>query len=111
MTSFTTWRLSICGEYRRVPASVLADYGLLDAWLRDERVSVAREAPKTREARRVEATASEPVANRRGIKFRTVAVELASREHVMLWIELNQLGRRNLPEDQRTAIGISAHER
>jgi N6-adenosine-specific RNA methylase IME4 len=45
------------------------------------------------------------------IRYRTVDVPLASREHALLWIEENQLGRRNLKEWQRAAITHSILER
>jgi hypothetical protein len=45
------------------------------------------------------------ICTRRGIAYRTVEVALPSREHVLLWIEENQLGRRNLTDDQRSVIG------
>lgn len=47
------------------------------------------------------------ICERRGIKYRTVEIALSSREHVLLWIEENQLGRRNLSDDQRGVIGRS----
>jgi N6-adenosine-specific RNA methylase IME4 len=51
------------------------------------------------------------ICTRRGVKFRTVEVALASREHVLLWIEENQLGRRNLSDDQRAVIVRSVIKR
>jgi N6-adenosine-specific RNA methylase IME4 len=51
------------------------------------------------------------ICERRGIKYRTVEVALATREHVLLWIDENQLGRRNLTDDQRAAIAYSVLER
>jgi N6-adenosine-specific RNA methylase IME4 len=44
------------------------------------------------------------ICERRRIKYRTVEMALASREHVPIWIETNQLGRRNLADDQRAII-------
>src|SRR5438067_8408229 len=46
-----------------------------------------------------------------GIPFRVEAVELESRELALLWIESNQLGRRNLPDDARAVIALSIMER
>jgi N6-adenosine-specific RNA methylase IME4 len=51
------------------------------------------------------------ICERRRIKYRTVEMALASREHVLLWIEENQLGRRNLTDDQRATIVESVVER
>jgi MT-A70 len=51
------------------------------------------------------------ICERRGIKYRTVEVALASRDHVLLWIEENQLGRRNISEDMRIALADSILER
>lgn len=51
------------------------------------------------------------ICQREGIAFKTREVEFASRDHVKLWIETNQLGRRNLTDDQRAAIGLSIQER
>jgi N6-adenosine-specific RNA methylase IME4 len=45
------------------------------------------------------------------IRFRTVEIALASREYVLLWIEENQLGRRNLTDDQRAAIALAIKKR
>src|SRR5437879_813897 len=46
-----------------------------------------------------------------GIPFCVEAVELESRAHALLWIESNQLGRRNLPDDVRAMIALSILER
>ena len=51
------------------------------------------------------------ICTRRKIAYRTVEMALASREHVLLWIEENQLGRRNLTDDQRAPIVDSVVER
>lgn len=51
------------------------------------------------------------ICERLKIKYRTVEVALPSREHVLLWIEENQLGRRNLTDDQRAEVADSAAER
>jgi N6-adenosine-specific RNA methylase IME4 len=45
------------------------------------------------------------------IRFRTVEIALASRERCLLWIEENQLGRRNLTDDQRAAIALAIKKR
>jgi hypothetical protein len=44
------------------------------------------------------------ICQRLKLPYETVEVVLASREHALLWIEENQLGRRNLSDDQRAAI-------
>src|SRR5271169_3998155 len=46
-----------------------------------------------------------------GIPFRVAPIELESREHARLWIEENQLGRRNLTDDQRAMIAQAVMER
>jgi 16S rRNA G966 N2-methylase RsmD len=51
------------------------------------------------------------ICTRRGIPYRTVEVALPTREHVLCWIEQNQLGRRNLTVDQRAAIALSVYKR
>jgi site-specific DNA-methyltransferase (adenine-specific) len=51
------------------------------------------------------------ICQRKMIRFRTVEMALPSREHVLLWIEENQLGRRNLTDDQRAPIAESVSER
>jgi N6-adenosine-specific RNA methylase IME4 len=51
------------------------------------------------------------ICQRRSIKYRTVEMALPSRDHVLLWIEENQLGRRNLGDDQRAAIARSVEKR
>jgi N6-adenosine-specific RNA methylase IME4 len=51
------------------------------------------------------------ICGRRGIPFHTVEVALESREHVLLWIEENQLGRRNLTDDQRAGIALRIMQR
>ena len=51
------------------------------------------------------------ICDRVGIEYRTIEMALPSREHVLLWIEQNQLGRRNLTDDQRAAIGLSISRR
>src|SRR5262245_22638550 len=51
------------------------------------------------------------ICQRAGIEFKTRNVDFADREYVKLWIETNQLGRRNLTDDQRTAIWDSIRER
>jgi N6-adenosine-specific RNA methylase IME4 len=51
------------------------------------------------------------ICKRESIAFKTREVEFSSRDHVKLWIETNQLGRRNLTDDQRAAIALSIQER
>ena len=45
------------------------------------------------------------------LPFKTEPIELPSRDHVRLWIEKRQLGRRNLTEDQRAELVVSIAER
>lgn len=51
------------------------------------------------------------ICQKHGIEFDTVEHEFADRESVLLWIEENQLGRRNLSDDQRAAIAYSVQRR
>jgi len=51
------------------------------------------------------------ICERRKISYRTIEVALTSREHVLLWIEENQLGRRNLTDDQRAVIARAVQKR
>ena len=51
------------------------------------------------------------ICTRRSISFRTVEIDLPSRERVLQWIDQNQLGRRNLTDDQRAAIAVRVFER
>ncbi len=51
------------------------------------------------------------ICERLGKPYKTVELALASREHVLLWIEENQWGRRNLTDDQRTVIAASVLKR
>jgi ParB-like chromosome segregation protein Spo0J len=51
------------------------------------------------------------ICNRIGIRFKIISVELPSREAAKLWIEENQLGRRNLTPDQRAAIAYRIMQR
>jgi N6-adenosine-specific RNA methylase IME4 len=44
------------------------------------------------------------ICRRYGITFQIQPVEIESRAHARLWIRKNQLGRRNLRDDQRAAI-------
>src|SRR5438067_944518 len=46
-----------------------------------------------------------------GIRYKTSEVELSSREAAKLWIEENQIGRRNLSPDQRAAIAYRMLQR
>jgi hypothetical protein len=45
------------------------------------------------------------------IPYRTSTIELPNREAALLWIESNQLGRRNLTPDQRAAIAFRILQR
>lgn len=45
------------------------------------------------------------------LPYTTVEILLPSRDHALLWMELNQLGRRNLKDDQRGAIGFRVEKR
>ena len=45
------------------------------------------------------------------IKFNTVSIELADRDHAELWILENQIGKRNLTEDQQTHFAGLIYER
>lgn len=51
------------------------------------------------------------ICERLKIRYRAVEVALASRIHVLLWIEENQLGRRNLTDDQRAVIALAVYKR
>lgn len=51
------------------------------------------------------------ICTRRVIPFRTVEIDLPSREHVLQWIDQNQLGRRNLTDDQRGAVACRVLKR
>jgi hypothetical protein len=48
---------------------------------------------------------------RLGIPYKTLEIELPSREAAKLWIEENQVGRRNLSPDQRAAIAFRILQR
>ena len=51
------------------------------------------------------------ICTERGIDFRVQPIDLPSREHARLWIESNQLGRRNLRDEARAVLAFSAMER
>ena len=51
------------------------------------------------------------ICDRRGIPYKTVQVDLPSAEAAKLWIEENQIGRRNLTTDQRAAIAYRIMQR
>lgn len=51
------------------------------------------------------------ICRKENISFKTREVDLPSRDHALLWIETNQLARRNLTDDQRTTIALSILER
>jgi hypothetical protein len=44
------------------------------------------------------------ICNRNGLPYDTAEIELPDRESAKLWIEENQIGRRNLTTDQRAAV-------
>src|ERR1017187_5869440 len=46
------------------------------------------------------------ICTRLHIVYKTINIELPNRESAKLWIESNQLGRRNLTPDQRAAIAF-----
>jgi N6-adenosine-specific RNA methylase IME4 len=47
---------------------------------------------------------------RRGIPFRVVSIMLADRQAARIWIRWNQLGRRNLTDDQRAGMTVDLLE-
>jgi hypothetical protein len=51
------------------------------------------------------------ICNRHGIPYDTTEIELPGRESAKLWIELNQVGRRNLTTDQRAALAYRIMQR
>jgi N6-adenosine-specific RNA methylase IME4 len=51
------------------------------------------------------------ICQREGVSFKTQEMNFQSREHAKLWIETNQLGRRNLTDDQRTVIARRIQQR
>ncbi len=51
------------------------------------------------------------ICERRGIRYRIVEIDLPSAEAAKLWIEENQIGRRNLTTDQRAAIAYRIMQR
>jgi DNA methylase len=51
------------------------------------------------------------ICTRLRIPYKVVEVELPNREAARLWIELNQVGRRNLTPDQRAAIAFRILQR
>lgn len=51
------------------------------------------------------------ICTRLGIPYKTCEIELPNREAALLWIESNQLGRRNLTPDQRAAIAFRILQR
>src|SRR5262245_7763803 len=50
------------------------------------------------------------ICQREGIAFKTREMDLPSREDVKLWILSNQLGRRNLTDDQRAVVALDIYE-
>jgi len=51
------------------------------------------------------------ICNRHGLAYETTEIDLPDRESAKLWIELNQVGRRNLTTDQRTAVAYRIMQR
>lgn len=51
------------------------------------------------------------ICERLGIPYQTVEIELPNDEAAKLWIEEHQIGRRNLTNDQRAAIGYRIMQR
>jgi hypothetical protein len=51
------------------------------------------------------------ICNRHGIAYDTAEIELPDRESAKLWIEQNQIGRRNLTTDQRAALAYRIMQR
>jgi N6-adenosine-specific RNA methylase IME4 len=50
------------------------------------------------------------ICTRRGVSFKTQPISFPSEEHAELWIRFNQLGRRNLTDDQRAVMADAASE-
>lgn len=50
------------------------------------------------------------ICRRRGLDFKTTQIEFSDDDHARLWIRFNQLGRRNLTDDQRAIIADAAAE-
>jgi N6-adenosine-specific RNA methylase IME4 len=51
------------------------------------------------------------ICTRHSIAFQVQSVQVESRERAKLWIEENQLGRRNLTDDQRAMVAEAVRER
>ena len=51
------------------------------------------------------------ICNRHGLPYDTAEIELPDRESAKLWIEENQIGRRNLTTDQRAAVAYRIMQR
>src|ERR1039457_3114820 len=51
------------------------------------------------------------ICNRHGIAYDTTELDLPDREDAKLWIEENQIGRRNLTTDQRAAVAYRIMQR
>jgi hypothetical protein len=51
------------------------------------------------------------ICHRHGIPYDTTEIDLPDREAARLWIEENQLGRRNLTTDQRAAVAYRIMQR
>lgn len=46
-----------------------------------------------------------------GLPYATLDIDLPDKAHALLWIEENQMGRRNLSDDQRATVGHSIQKR
>jgi hypothetical protein len=51
------------------------------------------------------------ICNRHGLAYETTEIDLPDRESAKLWIEENQIGRRNLTTDQRAALAYRMMQR
>ena len=51
------------------------------------------------------------ICNRQGLSYDTAEIDLPDRESAILWIEENQIGRRNLTTDQRVALAYRITQR
>ena len=50
------------------------------------------------------------ICTRNSLPFKTMSMEFSDRDAVMLWMTQNQLGRRNLSDDQRAMIALATVE-
>jgi N6-adenosine-specific RNA methylase IME4 len=51
------------------------------------------------------------ICTRHGLLFETIAMVFMDRDEALLWMEENQIGRRNLSDDQRSVFALSIQER